>query len=44
MTDARHGNSILNNEQHVFTSYVLREKAEEKGGKVLEWRVDSEYL
>ena len=44
MTDARHGNSILNNEQQVFTHYVLQEKAEEKCGKVLEWWVDSEYL
>jgi hypothetical protein len=30
MTDARHGNSILNNEQQVFTPVMMEEKAEEK--------------
>jgi hypothetical protein len=29
-TNARHGNSILNNEQHLFTLAGRREKAEEK--------------
>ena len=44
MTDARHGNSILKNEQQVFTYYVLRKKPEEKCKKVLESGADSEYL
>jgi hypothetical protein len=33
MTDARHGNSNLKNEQQVFTTGYGREKAEEKAEK-----------
>jgi hypothetical protein len=44
MTDARHGNSILNNEQQVFTLLDLQEKAEEKCEKVLERELDWAYL
>lgn len=33
MTDARHGNSILKNEQHLFTQSFGQEKAEEKREK-----------
>jgi len=36
MTDARHGNSILNNEQQVFTLDGVSGKAEEKLRKMLE--------
>lgn len=44
MTDARHGNSILNNEQQVFTLLDLQENAEEKCKKVLEKELDWAYL
>jgi hypothetical protein len=37
MTDARHGNSILNNEQQVFTIGGGSEKAEENAEKC--WNV-----
>lgn len=44
MTDARHGNSLLKNEQHLFTVKVKWEKSEEKGGKLLESGSNWVYL
>jgi hypothetical protein len=44
MTDARHRNSILNNEQHLFTPEDRDEKTEEKWRKVLESASNWLYL
>jgi hypothetical protein len=44
MTDARHGNSILKNEQQVFTLGMVLKKPEEMSRKVLECQAHSPYL